>query len=325
MLTCATATAAPRDDALAVVDRWAAAFAASDVDAITNLYAPDATFIGTSSMAVLTGHAAIRGYFDRALNEDRPRGATFGEREVTVVSSSEVVVTGTDTTTRTRNGAQIGTPGRITFIVAKRGRDWRIVHFHRSAMPATPAASSARILFDGAAARWTIENDAPITVAGGVIRAPGPNGWLRFPDTFRDFRLRAEVRFTTESGDSGIFFRAAPDATFGRGWPNKSYQIQLMHPAAMGRLPPLGGLFRHAMPPGEAALDTAAVVAAFTGTNEWQVLEMEVVATNLTVRVNGAVVLRATDIVDQEGVIGIQNETSTVEIRRIEIEPLPRG
>jgi hypothetical protein len=52
---------------------------------------------------------------------------------------------------------------------------------------------------------------------------------------------------------------------------------------------------------------------------------MEVVATNLTVRVNGAVVLRATDIVDQEGVIGIQNETSTVEIRRIEIEPLPRG
>jgi ketosteroid isomerase-like protein len=73
MLTCATATAAPRDDALAVVDRWAAAFAASDVDAITNLYAPDATFIGTSSMAVLTGHAAIRGYFDRALNEDRPR------------------------------------------------------------------------------------------------------------------------------------------------------------------------------------------------------------------------------------------------------------
>jgi hypothetical protein len=79
------------------------------------------------------------------------------------------------------------------------------------------------------------------------------------------------------------------------------------------------------MPPGEAALDTAAVVAAFTGTNEWQILEMEVVGTNLTVRVNGAVVLRATDIVDQEGAIGIQNETSAVEIRRMEIEPLPRG
>ncbi len=139
-LTFATATAAPRDDALAVVDRWAAAFAASDVDAITNLYAPDATFIGTSSTAVLTGHDAIRGYFQRALNEDRPRGATLGEHAVTVVSAREVVVTGLDTTTRVRDGKRVDTPGRITFVVAKRGRDWRIVHFHRSALPAPPAA-----------------------------------------------------------------------------------------------------------------------------------------------------------------------------------------
>jgi uncharacterized protein (TIGR02246 family) len=137
-LVVATAGAAPRDDALALVDRWAAAFAASDVDGITNLYAADATFIGTSSTAVLTGHAAIRGYFERALNEDRPRGAVFGEREVTVVSAREVVVTGLDTTTRVRAGKRVDTPGRITFVVAKRGRDWRIVHFHRSALPATP-------------------------------------------------------------------------------------------------------------------------------------------------------------------------------------------
>lgn len=323
-LMCTSVSAAPRDDALAVIDRWAAAFAASDVAAIVALHAPDATFVGTSSTSVLTGHDAIRGYFERALLVDRPRGAALGERAATVVSPREVVVTGLDATTRVRDGERIETPGRVTFVVAKQGRDWRIVHFHRSALPAAPAATGARTLFDGAAARWSIENEAAITVADGVIRAPGPSGWLRFPGTFRDFRLRAEVRFTTETGDSGVFFRARPDATFGRGWPNKSYQVQLMHPAAMGRLPPVGGLFRHAMPPGETALDAEAVVGAFTGTNEWQLVEIEVAGTSVTAWLNGVRVMQANDLVDQEGVIGIQNETSTVEIRRIEIEPLER-
>lgn len=323
-LVSTTVSAAPRDDALAVIDRWAAAFAASDVDAIVALHAPDATFVGTSSTSLLTGHDAIRGYFERALLVDRPRGATLGERAVTVVSPREVVVTGIDATTRVRDGTRIDTPGRVTFVIAKQGRDWRIVHFHRSALPAAPTAPRARTLFDGGAARWSVENEAALTIADGVIRAPGPSGWLRFPDTFRDFRLRAEVRFTTEIGDSGIFFRAQPDATFGRGWPNKSYQVQLMHPAAMGRLPPVGGLFRHAMPPGETALDTQAVVDAFTGTNEWQLVEIEVEGTSVTVWLNGMRVMHANDLVDQDGVIGIQNETSTVEIRRLEIERLER-
>jgi uncharacterized protein (TIGR02246 family) len=323
VLMCTSAAAAPRDDALAVVDRWAAAFAASDVDAIVALHAPEATFVGTSSTSVLTGHDAIRGYFERALLVDRPRGAALGERAVTVVSPREVVVTGLDTTTRVRAGERIDTPGRVTFVVAKQGREWRIVHFHRSALPAT-ANAGAVALFDGAAARWSIENDAALTIADGVIRAPGPSGWLRLRGSFRDFRLRADVRFTTEAGDSGIFFRARPDATFGRGWPNKSYQVQLMHPAAMGRLPPVGGLFRHAMPPGETALDTEAVVGAFTGTNEWQRVEIEVAGTGVRVWLNGVLVMRANDLVDQEGAIGIQNETSAVEIRRIEIEPLER-
>jgi uncharacterized protein (TIGR02246 family) len=323
-LMCTSVAAAPRDEALAVVERWAAAFAASDVDAIVALHAPDATFVGTSSTGVLTGHDAIRGYFERALLADRPRGALLGERAVTVVSPREVVVTGLDTTTRVREGVRVEAPGRVTFVVAKQGGDWRIVHFHRSALPAEPTAAGARALFDGAAARWSIENDAAITIADGVIRAPGSSGWLRFPGTFRDFRLRAEVRFTTETGDSGVFFRAQPAVTFGRGWPNNSYQVQLMHPAAMGRLPPVGGLFRHAMPPGETALDTQAVVGAFTGTNEWQLVEVEVVGTSVTAWLNGTLVMRATDLVDQEGAIGIQNETSTVEIRRVEIEPLGR-
>jgi hypothetical protein len=179
-------------------------------------------------------------------------------------------------------------------------------------------------LFDGTLGAATIENGGTFTIADGVLRAEGPNGWLRFPETARDFRLRIELRFVTDNGDSGIFVRARPDGAFARGWPNSSYQVQLLNPLAGGSLPPVGAVFRHGMPAGETAHDTQAVRAAFTGTGEWQVLEVEVMGTKLTVRLNGAEVTRASGIADVDGYIGIQSETSAVELRRIDIQRLER-
>lgn len=179
-------------------------------------------------------------------------------------------------------------------------------------------------LFDGALGAAVIENGGAFTIADGVLRAEGPNGWLRFPGTARDFRLRVELRFLTDNGDSGIFVRALPDGAFARGWPNRSYQVQLLNPRAGGALPIVGGVFRHGMPPGETMHDREAVNAAFTGTSEWQLLEIEVAGTELTVRLNGAAVTRASDIADVEGYIGIQSETSAVEFRRIDIQRLER-
>jgi hypothetical protein len=179
-------------------------------------------------------------------------------------------------------------------------------------------------LLDGTLESTTIENDGKFTIADGVLRAEGPDGWLRFPTTARDFRLRVELRFVTDNGDSGLFLRALPDGSFGRGWPNRSYQVQLLNPRAGGSLPVIGGIFRHGMPPGETALDTQAVRTAFTGTGEWQLLEVEVAGMELTVRLNGAVVTQASGIADVDGYLGIQSETSAVEFRRIDIQRLER-
>ena len=322
-LVAAGAAAQPRDEALRIVERWTTAFGNADVEGITSLYAPDATFLGTGSTGVLTSHAAIRGYFERALLVDRPRTATVTDVVVTVLSPNEVVVTGTDVVTRVRDGATISAAGRVTFVVVERDGEWRIAHFHRSAMPAASAAFTA--LFDGTLHGATIENDGAFTIANGVLRAEGPSGWLRFEPALRDFRLRAELRFVTETADSGIFFRAQGGDTFGRGWPNRSYQVQLLHPAAAGRLPPLGGLFRHGMPPGDTELDQDRVGAAFTGTNEWQTLEIELIGPRLTVELNGVLVTRATDVAEGEGAIGIQSETSAVEFRRLEVQRLDAG
>jgi hypothetical protein len=193
-----------------------------------------------------------------------------------------------------------------------------------AASAAAQAPPGFAALFDGTLGAATIENGGTFTIENGVLRAEGPEGWLRFPGQYRDVRLRVELRFTTSNGDSGVFLRAAPDGAFARGWPNRSYQVQLLNPFAGGTLPPVGGVFRHGMPPGETVLDREALTRAFTGTGEWQLLEIELSGTLLTVQLNGVPVTRASGIEDVAGFIGIQSETSAVEFRRIEIEELER-
>jgi uncharacterized protein (TIGR02246 family) len=130
-----TALAGPKEDALQVVAQWAHAFTNADIDGLVKLYAPDALFLGTGSKTVVTTPAGIRTYFEQAFLRNRPRGAQLGEPAVVVLSDTVVVVTGVDTVTSEREGTPVSANGRVTFVVAKRGADWHIVHFHRSAMP----------------------------------------------------------------------------------------------------------------------------------------------------------------------------------------------
>ncbi len=132
---CSTAIAGPKEDALQVVEKWAKAFTDSDVDAIVKLHASDVLFMGTGSKTVVVKVDEIRKYFEQALLNNRPRGATLGSHSATVLSDTAVVVTGLDTVTGVRDGKPTSANGRVTFVIAKRGSDWQIVHFHRSAMP----------------------------------------------------------------------------------------------------------------------------------------------------------------------------------------------
>lgn len=135
LASVSTANAGPKEDALQVLDKWTKAFTESDVDAIVNLYAPDALFLGTGSKAVVTRPEGIRKYFEAALLTNRPRGATLNSYEAMPLSDTAVVFTGLDTVTQVKDGNPLSATGRVTFVVAKRGADWLIVHFHRSSMP----------------------------------------------------------------------------------------------------------------------------------------------------------------------------------------------
>ena len=132
---CTTAVAGPKEDALQVLEKWTKAFSDSDVDGIVKLYAAETLFMGTGSKTLVTKSSEIRAYFEQALLNNRPRGATLGEHSVVVLSDTAVMVTGLDTVTGVRDGKPYSNNGRVTFVVAKRGSDWQIVHFHRSAMP----------------------------------------------------------------------------------------------------------------------------------------------------------------------------------------------
>jgi uncharacterized protein (TIGR02246 family) len=121
---CSTAIGGPQEEALQVLEKWTKAFTDSDVDGIVKLYASDALFLGTSSKTVVVKSEEIRKYFERALLNNRPRGATLDTHSDTVLSDTVVVVTGLDTLTEAemesqsaamvashlwlRNAAQIG-------------------------------------------------------------------------------------------------------------------------------------------------------------------------------------------------------------------------
>jgi uncharacterized protein (TIGR02246 family) len=139
-VTASPAVAGPEDEAMQVVRQWAAAFNASDVDAIVALYAPDALFMGTGSRTVVIDPAGIREYFSRALLTDRPRAAKLLSHASRVLSDHSVVITGLDETTATRDGTTLSNPGRVTFVIARRGAEWKIVHFHRSSVPGAPTS-----------------------------------------------------------------------------------------------------------------------------------------------------------------------------------------
>jgi hypothetical protein len=174
-------------------------------------------------------------------------------------------------------------------------------------------------LFDGTLKGWIAENSEAgnFTVTGGVLRVEGPGGWLRTVREYADFSVRTEFRFLTADADSGLFVRARSTGGFGRGWPQGSYQVQIRNPLTPSRLPPVGGLFRHGMPPGDTKFDASIVEKLARPTGEWQTLEVDVTGEQLVARFNGTEVLRALGLQNPSGYVGLQGETGALEFRSL--------
>jgi uncharacterized protein (TIGR02246 family) len=130
VLPSVIAFARPANDVGAVVDRWATAFNSNDVDALVNLYAPDAILVGTAGLTLKVGREAIRSYFARlAKSGDK---VVIDDRKITVLDDNVAYVTGFYVFDAVRNGEMRKSPAGFTMVIVKRGNDWLIAHHHSS-------------------------------------------------------------------------------------------------------------------------------------------------------------------------------------------------
>lgn len=122
-----------RAGALVMLDHWIKTFNSVDPDALTALYAPDATLLGTTSSKHYVGRAEIRSYF---------RGRSDVEMksmELQVLSGGEVLISGLYDFLRPRDTHAICTPSRFSLLLGQQDGHWYVLHQHSSAAPLAPS------------------------------------------------------------------------------------------------------------------------------------------------------------------------------------------
>ncbi len=131
-VTSRTAAATPAEEANAALDRFSAAYTANDVEALVQLYAPNAILLGTNSPIISEGRDAVRAYFTHLKLAGSGNKNAIQDRRTIVVNDNAVVVTGFYEFTRMAEGKPVPAPARFTVLLTKVGGQWLIAHQHSS-------------------------------------------------------------------------------------------------------------------------------------------------------------------------------------------------
>ncbi len=136
VLTSVVVHAGPADEVSAVIDRWATAFNANDVDALVNLYTPDAILVGSTGTVRQEGRDAIRGYFARLANSGDK--VAIEDRKIVLLGDNIAYATGFYEFSAVRDRAVRKTKAGFSMIFVKQGNDWLIAHHHSSVRSGPP-------------------------------------------------------------------------------------------------------------------------------------------------------------------------------------------
>lgn len=115
---------------LALFERWNAALATGNPDAVISLYAENAILLPTVSNRVRHNHAEIRDYFVSFLAK-QPQGV-IDEANVRFLADDLVINSGVYTFSF-GNGDRVS--ARFTYLYRRVDDEWRIIEHHSSAMP----------------------------------------------------------------------------------------------------------------------------------------------------------------------------------------------
>lgn len=126
--------------------KWISAMKTYDPDAVTALYADDASFWGTVALSIATDKKGIKAYFVDFLRKDDLEIEVTDEYVEFHDDGKEAVYAGAyKFSFSDENGPNQVVPARFTFIFAKQDDgEWLIKHHHSSAMPAAPAPCRAQ-------------------------------------------------------------------------------------------------------------------------------------------------------------------------------------
>ncbi|MFS2028427.1 DUF1080 domain-containing protein [Massilia sp. GER05] len=160
--------------------------------------------------------------------------------------------------------------------------------------------------------------------ADGVIAVAGkPSGFVATRDTYTDYRLHVEWRWTGKPGNGGVLLHVASGPKDGV-WPY-SIQVQTKHGAAGDLLPMAGATFNEPLTTAPGAYPPIkAHVAADSerAPGEWNSMDVLVRGGCIDVTINGVAQNAVTIAQPATGRIGFQLEGTPYELRNLRVERL---
>lgn len=180
-------------------------------------------------------------------------------------------------------------------------------------------------------AGWELRTDPATATADvytrlpeGVIASTGkPGGFLATTNSYRNYRLHVEWRWSAKPGNGGVLLHIS-DGPMDRVWPT-SIQVQTKHGAAGDLLPMAAATFAE---PATSAPGAQPVIKAHTAQDserpvgEWNSADIVCRDGTIDVAINGVVQNRVTHAQPAEGRIGFQLEGAPYQLRNVTLEQL---
>jgi hypothetical protein len=194
-------------------------------------------------------------------------------------------------------------------------------------------AASAVDLFNGRDfSNWELKTTPAATIDSafrmlpdGVIASEGkPSGFLATRDSYRNYRLHVEWRWSGKPGNGGVLLHVS-EGPMDRVWP-VSLQVQTKNGNTGDLLPMAGASFEEAL---TSAKGAETRIKAHTAPDsekpvgEWNVCDVVSRDGTVEVNINGVPQNRITHAQPASGRIGFQLEGTPYELRRVELTPLP--
>ncbi|TFW34932.1 3-keto-disaccharide hydrolase [Massilia horti] len=197
----------------------------------------------------------------------------------------------------------------------------------------TGCASTSRPLFNGQDFKdfdlVTTPVAAPESVysmqPNGVIAVAGkPSGYFATRESYADYKLHVEWRWSGKPGNSGFLLHVASGPKDGV-WP-LSQQVQTKHGFVGDLLPMAGASFVEPLTTAPGAYPKIKAKMAADSekpAGEWNVVDVLARDGVIEVTVNGVLQNRVTGANPREGKIGFQLEGAPYELRNVTITPIP--